>query len=427
MNADTIATHEVREIIARPPSGLMNYGTGTIVFFMVAAFTLSYFIEYSDVIVGTAKLSTANVPIKMVTKLPAEVESICVPGNNMVDSGAVIVKLKSNASHSDCEELLNLLTTPVSVEKFVQNILHTKPELKLGNLSTEWGNLIITAKEIAYYQSNQYDQITLQSLQQQLNIIKQQIKITKAQADSAMVEYNRALDKLKRHQALYKEGLISYDQLLSIENNTIQAANTHRNYQLNLLASENTIKTIEQNILSNESNTTFRTFDKSQQLEQSRNTLIRMLNEYFSNYYLSAPCKGLVSYSNFLHANQYLNVGEEVCTILPKIRQLTLYTTISANALGRVEKDQKVRIYLNNYPRNEYGYLTGQVTFISPIIREDAYEVKISLSEDLVTNFGKRITFGQELAGTVEIITSKKSVLNRIFEKYLYLIRGKAT
>ena len=86
---------------------------------------------------------------------------------------------------------------------------------------------------------------------------------------------------------------------------------------------------------------------------------------------------------------------------------------------GKVKLGQKVIIKLDNYPNQEWGSLTGTITNISDVPKqqiqqEPYYSIYVDI-EGLTTSYDKEIDFKQEMQGTAEIVVEELTVLQRIF------------
>jgi len=79
---------------------------------------------------------------------------------------------------------------------------------------------------------------------------------------------------------------------------------------------------------------------------------------------------------------------------------------------------------MDNYPYDEYGLLKGVVKSVSRITNKiktqngdmDTYLVIISFPDGTLTNFGKILPLDFETKGTVEIITKRKRLIERLFD-----------
>ena len=87
---------------------------------------------------------------------------------------------------------------------------------------------------------------------------------------------------------------------------------------------------------------------------------------------------------------------------------------LKMNPSGIVQIGQQVNLKFANYPYMEYGVVKGVVSKISSVPNGDTYALEVSLPGRMVSSFGKKLEFQQELKGTAEIITEERRLLDRI-------------
>lgn len=90
---------------------------------------------------------------------------------------------------------------------------------------------------------------------------------------------------------------------------------------------------------------------------------------------------------------------------------------------GKVKVGQSVNIKVDNYPYLEYGMLYGKIESISLVATDNNYSVEVSLPKGLVSNYGKKLEFSQEMKRSAEIITEDL----RLIERFLSPIRALVT
>jgi len=93
---------------------------------------------------------------------------------------------------------------------------------------------------------------------------------------------------------------------------------------------------------------------------------------------------------------------------------LTGYVKLKMNYAGKIKTGQRVNLKFVCYPYFEYGIVKGVVSKISSVPTGDFFELEVSLPDQLVSTYGKRFEFKQELKGTAEIITEDQRLLLRI-------------
>ena len=90
------------------------------------------------------------------------------------------------------------------------------------------------------------------------------------------------------------------------------------------------------------------------------------------------------------------------------------YVQLKMNLPGKVMIGQRVNLKFANYPYMEYGVVKGVVGKISSVPNGDSYALEVNLPGQMVSNYGKKFEFQQELKGIAEIITEDRRLLDRI-------------
>ncbi|MCL2098559.1 MAG: hypothetical protein FWH23_07380 [Bacteroidales bacterium] len=84
---------------------------------------------------------------------------------------------------------------------------------------------------------------------------------------------------------------------------------------------------------------------------------------------------------------------------------------------GKIKAGQTVNVKLDNFPYMEYGMIKLQVknAALVSIMRngELRYILEVDFLDVLQTNYGKILTFSQEMQGTAEIVTDDLRLLDR--------------
>jgi hypothetical protein len=86
---------------------------------------------------------------------------------------------------------------------------------------------------------------------------------------------------------------------------------------------------------------------------------------------------------------------------------------------GKVKVGMQAIIRLDGYPYQEFGVLNGEIRRIAVVPAEQGYELEIAVPEDLKTSYGNPVLFRQEMQGVARIVTEKRSLLDRVFDRIL--------
>ena len=86
----------------------------------------------------------------------------------------------------------------------------------------------------------------------------------------------------------------------------------------------------------------------------------------------------------------------------------------------------KTLVSFKNYPIQEFGTIECQVKHIAhiPQVNEESagYLISLDLPQDMTTNFGKKISFQQEMIGDAQIITEDRRILERILSRLIEMV-----
>lgn len=158
-------------------------------------------------------------------------------------------------------------------------------------------------------------------------------------------------------------------------------------------------------------------------LDESFTNLKAQLKIWENNYLLISPVSGVVSFTKYWSENQSVNKDEPVLSIIPSeqgdyIGRIYLKMQRS----GKVKPGQMVNIKLSSYPYMEYGMVRGIIKTKSLVPAGDAYVIEFELPEGLISLYGKKLEFTQNMQGTAEIITEDMRLLQKIVNPFRYLL-----
>ena len=142
--------------------------------------------------------------------------------------------------------------------------------------------------------------------------------------------------------------------------------------------------------------------------------------QWEARYLLVAPRSGQVSFSDFWSEQQFVRAGQTVMSVVPNLNKETEEQVLAQLRgptcnFGRVAVGQSGRIYLDNFPHQEYGALRGTVRSLSALPKQEYYRVSVTFPNALITQYGRQIPFTQQLSGRAEIITKELRLLERFF------------
>jgi len=153
------------------------------------------------------------------------------------------------------------------------------------------------------------------------------------------------------------------------------------------------------------------------------NSLIEAIKQWEKQYVFKAPVAGTIDMPTLLFKNKYLKAGEEIVSIHQDGKQFYGEALLSQQNFGKVKLNQNTIIKVDGYPFQEFGKLIGEISFLAQNANEaNKYYVAISLPNTLETDKKIVINIQNGMTGTMEIITKKTRLLNRIIYSLTDLI-----
>jgi HlyD family secretion protein len=88
----------VKELISSKPSFVIRWGIVIFFFIIVLLGVLCWFIQYPDIVVAKAKLSSVNAPKQVITRSDGKLTKILITENQEVKTGQVLAYMESLAN-----------------------------------------------------------------------------------------------------------------------------------------------------------------------------------------------------------------------------------------------------------------------------------------------------------------------------------------
>lgn len=420
-----LRSEEVQEIIATPPAWLIRWGI-TLVFILISLILLlSFLIKYPDYIQAKVLVTTLEPIERVEARVSGQIEKLFIGNGDQVKSGQPLAGMKSTAKLEDILFLKNSLdNTFFGRDNNYSFPIESLSDLVLGEVEISYLDFERNYMEYWLLQELQPHKGQLESNQLSLVEINNRIKSQIAQKD--LLGRRLALVQIdyERNKGLHKDGIIADKDFESKEIEYLQMQEQVNNMVIAISQLEEALSMANQT-------QRFTAIDKQEEetrtlknMVQSYHSLKRTLRDWEYSYLMTSSTGGVVSFQKIWGANQQVNSGELVFTVLPENKSELLGSMkIAAQNAGKVKVDQKVLIKLDNYPFQQYGALIGTITNISVSPDDEFnYLVYATLPMGMTTSYKREIPFNQELLGNADIITEELSVAERLFFKFRSLI-----
>jgi HlyD family secretion protein len=220
-------------------------------------------------------------------------------------------------------------------------------------------------------------------------------------------------EKSKTNEILYKSGTIARD-----EYNTVQA---------NYVAKKNTLMQFVSTKLSYRSQINQKRRDLMELDQQAKNqrslfieslhTLKSQFDEWINKYIIKAPIGGTLIFTSYIQESQLIQVGKPIGMINPEGSENYIEMYISQQVYPKVKLNQEVILKFQAYPIQDYGYIKGNIKYISSILNDSSFLVKVNCNKGFVTSQKIRINMKHGMTGVGEIIIKDKTIMGRLISK----------
>jgi multidrug efflux pump subunit AcrA (membrane-fusion protein) len=422
-NLIPIRSEAMQEIISRNTSFFERWAILFIFIITLTIFLGTWFIKYPDVISVHAKLVSINAPKEVKTKLDGRLVKLNVVEEQTVKEFEVIGMIESRANH---EEVIALSKYIDSAQVLLSNNkidiaveICSKHYLHLGEIQQAFQTFMQSHQLFKQYLKSGFFFRKKNMLQKDMSFLKK--------LDSVLIEQ----EKLQIEDIQLTKETFSANEKLKDER--IISSFDYRNEKSNLINKQMRIPQLKSSIIINQSlqhDKQKEIMELDNQIKQQKNifcealnTLKSQLDEWKAKYLLIAPIAGKVSFVSFLEQNQQLQNNQSICFINPSNSEFYAQIFIPQTNFGKIKKGQTVLLKFPSYPFEEFGYVTGNLEFISPIPTDSGFSARVLLPNGLLTNYNKNLQFNNGLKANGEIITENMRILERFFYQFKKAIK----
>lgn len=423
MEEEGIYIYVKEAYLKRGPDWMFRWGIVLVFGFFVLAMVFASFFSYSDYVKASVLLTTTNPPIHIKAKRTGRIAEVNFKAGDTVAKDAVLGVMENTGNSKDIIQLKQKLVSDYPLIQRPEDLSSQFPSrLQLGSTVRPFYNNFLDAyHNLVIYRSLDIGALEGTELQQRLIGHKDAIK--NKMEEILVLERNLEIVQidLNRYQELFTKGVISQRDLEKKEAEYLKAKRELGNQEQVL----DQLRLGQSSILNSQIR-----FAKSRlkdgniyssKLALEQEELIAALTEWEEQYLLKSPISGRVSFFEVWGNHQNIKEDQIVFTVVPLDGDRLLgKCQVPIRNSGKIRSGQRVIIKLENYPYREWGTLNGQVDIISEVPRtgdNEGYVVYVQV-KNLVTTYGKKLQFKQDMIGEVEIILEEVTLLQRIFYQF---------
>ncbi len=425
-----IRSDEVQEILGTPPRWIIRWGITIMLLVVAILLGGSYYYKYPDMIAARVTIFSESPPVQIVAKSSGKLDQLFVLNNQHVEPGDVLGIIENTANYDDARRLLIQLDTMQSwfntPEKF--NNISLSGNYSLGNYHSYLSSFI---NQLSSYQTflnfNPYNQ-RIESLRKQIADYRNYFDRSREQISILRQDYELAFNQFYRDSTLYSQKIMSEVDYEKSKAGMLKQKYAWQNAMTELANTQITMNNLRQQVQEQEVMKAEAGSQLIAALKERFDNLVNQLVSWEQSFVLKTPIDGQVTFTNFWSANQNVNTGNVVFTIVPQKEQKIVGRAIIPIAgAGKIEEGQRVNIKLDNYPHMEFGIVEGKIANMSkvPVNTESGafYTAEIILSNNLTTNYNRDLPFSQEMQGIAEVVTKDRRLIERLVEPLVSVIR----
>lgn len=426
------STIAMSEMIGKSPGWLLRSGITMVAIVTSSIIAMSYFISYPDKLIGTGVLTSDQPPIELWSNSAGYIEQIILPADSIVEKGDPIIYIQSAVHKEDVHVLREWVADYKNSDQLKEVLRLDLPDnLQLGSVQSQYATL-----EMQY---RDYQRLLRQNIVfQQIDNIAREIARTQELNQTQKKEcdlYQQELQLVdKDHQ---RNTLLAQDKIISeldLEKSQQQLLSAQRQYESmskSILQNKIRIQQLKQQqlILKDE---------RAKQIAQAQINILQTIQNIEAGIYnwdrssiTRAGVSGRISLLPEVALQRNVQMKQLLGYIIPGVEDNKyVIANMPMAQSGKLEVGQRAYIKFPAYPHKEYGMLRSQVSNIDAIPRrnesgEEYYQVKIPLTNPMMTDYDKGIPYQPNMELSVEVVTERRSVFERIFDQFISLIDEK--
>ncbi|MBK7881829.1 MAG: HlyD family efflux transporter periplasmic adaptor subunit [Saprospiraceae bacterium] len=416
---------ELNQFIPAPRGCILYSGITMIAIALVLVLIISFVLQYPDVIEGPAKITTLIPPVELFSPQSNKIQYLLIKEGDVIKKGERIAVLNSETDFLDLDTIFNQIDQFSNIK---DNNDYLKIQLvdhyKLGILQSDYSKILSTLSELKYYIIDNSSELKINLINKRLTILEKLKKLHQNNIKISLSETKLIENEIKKKIFLEKDGVVSSteidkDSLKMFQNEKNRSSFFSDLYQndgkeLELILEKAELINIRNLLIQK----------KESELKAIIITLKIKIEDWRKQFEIRAEADGIIEFNDLLKPGLLLTQGQHYLTIIPTQtpNPILCYALIPSSGFGRLTIGQEASIELYAYRKEEYGRIKARVNKFTKIPQKinnevATYRVELQIGDSLITDYNKILPINQNLEGKVQIITNKKRLIQRIFEK----------
>jgi len=408
---------DLQDIISAVPAWIVRWGITLALSVLLGIVILSTLIKYPDVVSTRMVISSVNAPKVVLARQSGKLTTLLVREGEMVEPGQHMAFFETTANPGDVLTLnreLKVIQADINANR--NPSLNLSSALNLGEMQESFQQFYQEFLQYKSTTSNGYYQNKLVFLNNELQDIQSLKKQLEEQRALRIREFDNNKEEYQSYQKLYRNRVISKNEFRMQENKFLASKYPVQQSQTELLNNSSSYSAKERELFEVRHTIT----GQQSRFLQSVNQCLSESQKWIMTYILIAPIKGRVTFAGTIQPNQNIIAGQEVFVINTGNKAFFGDLKIPQYNMGKIKTGENVLIKMESYPYEQYGIITGKLTYISDV----AYRDSIFTARVTFDNPGKKIVIKNGMRGQVDIITEDSSLLKRFLRGIAKLLNN---
>jgi HlyD family secretion protein len=411
----SLRSEAMSDLISRKPGFLGKWALLIFLLIFLLLITATWFIHFPDIIKARATLIATNAPKEIVVLQDGRLLKLFIHQGDSVKQGQFLGFVECNGKHEQVIALSSFIDSTIIDLRHntTQNILRRFDNNfdSLGELQKEYQLFITAYQQFVDYLQNGFYLKKKTILNEDLAYIQKNHTVVLQQKELILKDVILSEESYKANASLLKDRVISKQD--------------ERNEQSKFINKQMSLLQINTALLSNETQEREKLKEISD-LEhtismqkniflQASQTLQSQISDWKKRYIIEAPASGRVTFLKPIQENIFLKSGKSIGFVSPSSSQFYAEITLPQYNFGKVITGQSVQLRFDAYPYQEFGYVSGQLSYVSDIASDSGFLGHIELKEGLITNQKKSLYYREGLIGEAQIITKDVRLIERFY------------
>lgn len=401
----------LEDIVGAVPGWISRAASAHLLFLVVGLGALFWFVKYPEVVRAPIAITAETPPAPVYSRQAGQLK-FWIKENAEVSAGQILGEITGSADAASVIALRDAIRAG--------NAMGRSDWGNLGELQADYSSLMEAVQQLRAYNAGDVSGLARAADAHRLDVLMRVREETKKKNALSAEVLELAQQALRRDQLLYEQKLLPLKDLEPRKQRVIELEGEKKAADLAMLNMEGEIASLRVGL---EKSSRVEQIDREgleNRVARELATLESRIAQWTETHLLLSPVRGRVVFHKYWSDYQHVGAEQEVLVVWPASNRIVGKALADVSSAGRMRPGQRVLIRVAEYPFQEFGTLEGRVASLAKNEQDEKYVVTVSFPRGLVTSRGRKLTRGQGMAGSAEIITEDV----RLFQRVFYQFRG---